>query len=56
MRKEYKTNYEFALALKILLTLPFEEKEDKRHSKDKIVEETQVKCVRNIEQSEKWKR
>ena len=53
LKKDYETNHEFALALKMLPALAFETKEQIGNSYDKIVEEIQIVCNRKIKESEK---
>ena len=56
LKKDYETNHEFALALKLLPALAFEKEEEIRNSYDKIVEEIQIVCDRTIKESEKWRK
>ena len=51
LKKDYETNHEFTLALKMLTALAFE-KEEIGNSYDKIVEEIQLVCDCTIKESE----
>ena len=51
LKKDYKTNHEFALALKMLPALAIEK--EIGNSYDKLVEEIQIVCDRTIKESEK---
>ena len=53
LKKDYETNHEFALALKMLPALAFEKEEKIGNSYDKIVEEIQIVCDRTLKESEK---
>ena len=53
LKKDYETNHEFALALKMLPALAFEKEEGIGNSYDKIVEEIQIVCDHTIKESEK---
>ena len=53
LKKDYETNHEFVLALKILPALAFEKEEEMGKSYDKIVEEIQIVCDCTIKYSEK---
>ena len=53
LKKDYETNHEFALALKMLPALAFEKEEEIGNSYDKIVEEIQIVCNRTINEWEK---
>ena len=52
-KKEYETNNELALALKMLPLLAFEKEDEIGNSYDDIVEEFQVVCNRTLKESGK---
>ena len=53
LKKDYKTNHEFASALKMLPTLAFEKEIEIGNAYDKIVKEIQILCDRTIKETEK---
>ena len=53
LKKDYKTNHEFASALKMLPALAFEKEIKIGNSYDKIVKEIQILCDRTIKETEK---
>ena len=55
LEKDYETNHEFALALKMLPALAFK-KEEIENSYDKIVEEVQIVCDRTIKAKKRRKK
>ena len=53
LKKDYETNHEFALALKMLPALASEKEEKIGKTYDKIVKEIQLVCNHTIKESEK---